>query len=657
MKNNTIRGKILTSVLSLVIVSLLILGTVSVILNYESTNSTLKETLSETAVITAERVEWQITAYKNIALEMGAIPALADPSVSNEEKIAIIDNKVAYHGLQRGNLLDTRGVSIYDGTSYSDRAYFNAAMKGETYVSEPVVSKVTGELTIIICAPLWENGTLGSKVIGAVYLVPDENFLNDIVSSIKISKNSGSYIIDSTGTTVAHSNKEYVYSSNNNLVLAQTDSSLKALAAIEQNMINGETGFATYKYGGSTKLTAYAPVGGSNGWSVSINAPATDFLNETILGIIIVVAILLLSIVVTYIIVLKIANGIGTPITLCAKRLEDLAWGDLHSEVPVIDSKDETGILADATRDIVTRMNLIISDISHVLQNMGNGNFAVTSTARDSYIGDFSAIIEALRQVKYSMRDILQQMKESADQVSAGAGQLSQGAISLADGATDQSGAVEELLATVTDVTAKVNENAKEASDTSRKADQIGKKAKESSAQMDEMNLAMERIRDASNQIGNIITTIEDIASQTNLLSLNASIEAARAGEIGRGFAVVAGEIGNLARQSAEAVNDTRRLIDTALAEVENGNSIVGKTTVSLENVIVAVEEIVSAIEAVAASSVAQAESISQINQGIEQISMVVESNSATAEESSAASEELSAQAQTLNEMVERFKI
>lgn len=655
MKNQSIRRKILVSVLSLVIVSLFILGAVSVYLNYASTNGTLEELLTETAEITSERVEWEITAYKNIALEMGATPKLADPAVSNEEKIAIIDNKAAYYGLQRGNLLDEKGISIYNGTDYSDRAYFQAAMKGDTYVSEPLVSKVTGELTIIISAPLWENGEIGSKTIGAVYLVPNENFLNDIVDSVKISNNSGAYIIDSTGTTVAHTTKDMVYDANNTIVNAESDSSLKKIADIEKRMISGETGYGLYKYKGVTKLNAFAPVGNSNGWSVAINAPTNDFMTETFLGMVIVIVILVVSIIITYIIVLRIANGIGNPIKLCAKRLEDLAQGDLQSDVPVINSRDETGILADATKDIVNRMTTIIGDISYVLQNMGDGNFSVTSHAVDSYIGDFAEIIESLRKVKHSMRDILEHIKESADQVSIGAEQLSQGAVTLAEGATDQSGAVEELLATVNDVTAKVEDNAKDATTTSQKADQIGKKAKESNGQMAEMNQAMERIRDASKQIGNIIMSIEDIASQTNLLSLNASIEAARAGEVGRGFAVVAGEISNLAKQSADAVNDTRSLIDTALEEVENGSNIVGKTTSSLENVIVAVEEIVKSIEMVADSSTEQAESIHQINQGIEQIAMVVQSNSATAEESSAASEELSAQAQNLNELVERF--
>ena len=171
------------------------------------------------------------------------------------------------------------------------------------------------------------------------------------------------------------------------------------------------------------------------------------------------------------------------------------------------------------------------------------------------------------------------------------------------------------------------------------------------------MNEAMQRISDTSQQINHIIANIDSIASQTNLLSLNASIEAARAGESGAGFAVVANEIGQLAKQSADAVENTRNLIQAALTEVENGTVIVEQTTASLNQVISAIEGIVTEIESVAKADETQADSMTELNQGIEQISNVVENNSATAEECSATSEELSAQAYTLDDLIGHFTL
>ncbi len=206
-------------------------------------------------------------------------------------------------------------------------------------------------------------------------------------------------------------------------------------------------------------------------------------------------------------------------------------------------------------------------------------------------------------------------------------------------------------------VAEQVERNTRNAVATSKKADEIGDQARASNEHILEMTSAMGKISETSREISNIIQTIEEIADQTNLLSLNASIEAARAGEAGRGFAVVAGEIGHLANLSAEAVEDTRRLIEAAASEVEKGNVIAGQTAEALQSVIEGMEEIVKAVEAVADNSNEQNNSMKQINMAIEQISEVVQSNSAAAEESSATSEELSAQAIELNDMIEQFKL
>ncbi len=653
----TIKGKISTSVLALVIIPLALLGIITSVLNNHSTNSTLERNMVATAKVASERVEWEMTSYRNLAEDLGMTVRLARDDVSLEEKQEILDERVQVNELTRGNILDKNGVSIFSGEDFSDREYFKTAMGGQSCVSEPIISKTTGKMSVIIAAPIWEGGIWGSQVIGVVYLVPEETFLNDIMVAINVSENGSAYMLDKEGTVIAHENMELVKNYDNSITDAETNPRLKALANLEKKMIAGGIGVGTYRYGGVKKIMAYAPVENSDGWSIAITAPLSDFNIETIVGIILTIVIVIISIAIAVNIVRKLADNIGTPIRLCAERLKELAAGDLHSEIPAITSEDETKVLAEATGVIVEEIGEMITDIKYLLGEMAVNNFDVHSRATDSYVGDFEEILVAVHKINHSLSGTLGHIRESADQVGLGSTQMAESGQALAEGATDQAASIEELLATVNDLTEQVERNTRNAVSTSRKADDIGKQAQAGNEHIVEMTQAMSKINDASLEIANIIQTIEAIADQTSLLSLNASIEAARAGEAGRGFAVVAGEIGHLASQSSDAVEDTRRLIEAAVSEVESGNQIAEETARALQAVIEGIADIVKAVEEVADNSSQQNGAMQQINQAIEQISEVVQSNSAAAEESSATSQELSAQAIELNDMIEMFKL
>lgn len=655
--HETIKGKITVSVLVLVIISLSLLGIISCVLNSHSTNSTLERNMKATAKVSAERVEWEITSYKNLAEDLGLMARLANEEVDIEEKKTLVDERVKLNEMAYGDILDSKGISIFTGENWGDTAFFQEAFKGSVYVSEPITSGTQGYLQIAIAAPLWKDGLYGTEVVGVVYLAPEENFLNDIMVATNVSEHGSAYMIDNTGNVIAHKDIELVKNKDNSIEAAKTNSALKPLAKLEQKMVKGESGFGTYRYGGVKKIMAYAPVKNSNDWSIAITAPLSDFIGETIIGIVITILIVVAAIAVAVVMVKKLAENIGTPIRLCAERLKTLAQGDLHTEIPSVSSKDETLILVNATEDIVSGMGLIIRDVDYILNEMSNNNFNVHSQSLESYVGDFEGILKAVRRIKYSLSSTLIHIREAADQVGLGASQLAESGQALAEGATDQAASVEELLATVNSIADQVERNTENAMSTSQRATQIGKEADTSSAYIREMMQAMQRISDASMQISNIIQTIEEIADQTNLLSLNASIEAARAGEAGRGFAVVAGEIGHLANQCTESVEDTRKLIEAALNEVESGNQIAGETAKALQKVIAGMEEIVKSVEQVAENSNEQNNSMQQINETIEMISEVVQTNSAAAEQGSATSEELSAQATELNDLIESFQL
>lgn len=199
----TLKSKILLCMSLTVALALIVLGGASIYLNYTSSVQLLEQVIQETAEVASERVEQELKVYKNIAIDAGIIARLVDPDQDVQTKKEIIDQRAAEHGMVRGNIIGMDGISIFDGNDYSDREYFQEAMKGEAQVSEPLVSKITGKVSIMIAAPLWEDGIPQSKVIGVVYFVPPETFLNDIVSQIKVSEHGAAYMINAEGMTIA----------------------------------------------------------------------------------------------------------------------------------------------------------------------------------------------------------------------------------------------------------------------------------------------------------------------------------------------------------------------------------------------------------------------------------------------------------------------
>ncbi len=353
----------------------------------------------------------------------------------------------------------------------------------------------------------------------------------------------------------------------------------------------------------------------------------------------------------------KIARRISIPLGELGARLKTFAAGDLSTPFPTTETGDEVEHMGNDAREMADNLNTIIFDIEEVLGEMANGNYTVRSKAADSYTGNFKKLYESMRGLRDQMTETLLSIGDASNQVSAGSGELANASQCLAEGATDQANAVIELHATISDITEAMEKSAQSADDSYVKAQEYAKAADKSRQVMDTMMAAMERINDASNRIGDIISEIESIAAQTNLLSLNASIEAARAGESGRGFAVVADQIRELADQSAKAAIDTRELIEASINEVAEGNSVADHASTAIQSIVEGIKQIADFSQNLKVMMEEQAEAMRQAEIGVNQISGVVESNAATAEEASATSEQLSAQAMMLDKLVGQFEL
>ena len=374
-------------------------------------------------------------------------------------------------------------------------------------------------------------------------------------------------------------------------------------------------------------------------------------------AIVLMVILIVTAVIISKKIATTISKGIAKPLAKLENRFTEFAEGDIHSEFPESSGDDEIGGLMNAAQEMAGRLQTILADIERMCGEMSKGNFNVDSECEDAYCGDFEELLVAINNMNANVSTALKEVEEVSEQVNLGADNLAEAAESLAEGATDQAASVQEMLATMNTVAEGLRDTVESVDEAYHQAVACAKDAQNSHKEMGNMVASMERINDTSRKIEYIISEIENIASQTNLLSLNASIEAARAGDAGKGFAVVADEIRTLAEQSAKSADNTRELVTNTLHEIQEGSKIANRTADVLNGVVEAIQKIAETSKKLSENSQAQADSVEQADQGIARISEVVQSNSAAAEESYATSEELSAQAVTMHELVAQFKL
>jgi len=367
-----------------------------------------------------------------------------------------------------------------------------------------------------------------------------------------------------------------------------------------------------------------------------------------IVGVVVAVLGILLAIYITY--------AITSPVKQIEEASICMSKGEFNIDIQYR-SKDELGRLSNSMRDTMSTLKMVIKDIGYQLSELSQGNLTVDTNVENSYVGELEPILLDLRKLKRDLNHTMGGITVASQQVNSGAEQISSAAQALAQGATEQASSVAELVSTIesiskqVDVTAEHAEHAKTCNMRSHDELQV------CSGYMNDLMNAMKTIEDKSNQVGNVIKAIEDIAFQTNILALNASVEAARAGAAGKGFAVVANEVRTLASKSAEEAKNTTLLIEEAIQAVSRGTQISEQTNESMNKVVADAKVVLDAVVNISEASIQQSESTKQVSVGINQISTVVQTNSATAEQLAASSEELSKQSQLLESSVSVFTL
>ena len=535
--------------------------------------------------------------------------------------------------------------TFYDGTgttgNLSKREYFQAALKGEAAVSDPVISPATGKMVAVVAVPVKVNGQIRGVLFGAIN-VED---MTKRVLSVKVGKTGYATVLQADGLVMIHPDNNVAMKIN-----AVTDAKLPAVVRnVHAKVIKGDKGVEAYTYEGVDKLAAYAPVPGVK-WFISINVPTAEMTESvsalTWISLVTIVVVLII----VGIIIAWFARRIAHPIQVLEGAANKIAGGDLSLTQLGIRSNDEIGRLAKSFEQMAHNVRSLIKQISTNAEHLAASSEQFTASADQSS--------QAAQQVALSIQEV-------------------------AEGAAEQMHAAHNAAAIVTEMSAGIEEIAANASSVATQTESaVGKAVKGGASvekavgQMDQIEQTVNasakvvaKLGERSKEIGQIVGTISGIAGQTNLLALNAAIEAARAGEQGRGFAVVADEVRKLAEQSNEAAKKIADLIneiqvdtDNAVQsmnqgtqEVKTGAEVVNSAGESFREIAdlvtevsVQVKQISAAIHEMASGSQKIVESVNKIDQLSKKSTEEAQGVSAATEEQLASMEEIATSSRTL---------
>lgn len=645
----SIKSKIQISMLLVVLIGSVLIGVITALLNASGIDDMMTKTLGPATQMAADAVEWRMNNYWTALQEAASSDIFRESDPDSLELIPVRDAIAQRNGFLYTGKMDANGFSS-TGYSYAEEDYFQqckATMK--PYISD--IINDGSRMIFLLEVPIITNGRFDGVVYGGI----NADFLSEIVANLSMGNDGVAYVLDKKGNVIGHHEHSVVREGSNMIETAKTDSSVADVAAVNQRMIQGETGFGTYNFYGDTKLVGFAPIEGNQEWSIAIETSQHEFKSTLDKSIRVTLLVVICVIIATYPIAVIVGHSISNPIRSCVTRLEKLSNGDLQSPTPVVKSRGETAELTNALNTTISRLNDVVQDVSHHLNKMGQGDFCENITR--TYRGDFVAIEKSIKAIHNSLKNTLLQISQSAETVAANASQVSNSSQSLSQGATEQASAVHELSVTVSSIAESAKQTAAAAEEAGSLVNQAGAQLGISVDYVKELNTAMEKISSSSSKINKIINTIEDIAFQTNILALNASVEAARAGNAGKGFAVVSAEVRKLASKSDEAAKATKELIEGSIVTVMEGEQVVDKVTESLDKTSSIAENVTTKMNLVVEAVESQTIAISQVTEGINQISSVVQNTSNTSEKSAATSLELSNQSLLMNNLVRKFRL
>ena len=545
------------------------------------------------------------------------------------------------------NDYSTKTLHNFSYDHYKVKEYYTEAQESKkTVITEVYEDLLSGAKVFSISQPLFAD----DRFIGIVLLDIDVNIFSSIQQEDSRFPSLYSDILDAHGNVMYSKNPELIGKS------VSESKSETEYRKMQEEMEKGKIFHLAEKdQGGEEKRVYYIPtdVMGSTWW-IMLSVKQAELMAPVIRLIFVCTAFAFFAVMVLASTLYFLIKKSLKPLEGMARVGKKVSKGDFSESISYL-KDDEIGHIGQGFKQVTENIREITSDLEEKLEELSKGNFRVDLEDEEKYQGEYRPLIDSLRNIRSQLNGTILEIQKSASEVSSTSEQVSNGAQSLSQGATEQASSVEELSASMSEIADSIKVTTKRAEDAKGLSERVGEAVTVSTGKMEEMTRAMAEITEKSTEIEKIIKTIDDIAFQTNILSLNAAIEAARAGEAGKGFAVVADEVGNLAQKSAKAAQNTGLLIEETKDAVERGAKISRETGESLSTVVERAGKINTMIFEITKETERESEGMSQLTVGMEQISAVVQTNSATAEESAAASEELSGQAAILDDLVSKF--
>ena len=596
-----------------------LMGSVAYSLSYQTQMQMVQTDVNRASALASENLSNQLQNYMNVTSISGTDSIIRDSSASISDKEACIDRYVQTYGFTSGNLLDPNAVSLFDGTDFSDRDYVQRALTGEVCVSDITLSRYTGTYGVSIAAPVQ---SASGDITGVIYFRIDNDFMTSIVENLKISRNSSACIVDANNQIIAHENPE--------LIMTEAAAS-------------------------NDGICTSVPVNNTNGWTLVITAPESDFTGAMTTMIRQFVIWDIIAVIAALIIAMLFANSMSKSVLTAKNAMLSISQGDLSCSLTKTKRKDELGVLQNTAASLVEMLQHIIGEANQILGSIAH--FDLTTGEMNSYPGAFNSLADSVNAIRQMLTRMIIDIQSSSANVKSGSSQLAEATQLLSEGTVSQTSSIEKLVMDMNNVVDSINQNSENGNLINERLNTLDTKIQDSSQQMEHLLRIVDQIEEMSSDIQKIVGTIDSIAFQTNILALNASVEAARAGENGRGFAVVAEEVSSLASRSSDASKKTGELIEKCITGIAQAKESADVTASALESIVTDSAEIARSFDSISEATREEARKANSIRMEINNISDVVQSNSSTAQETAASTEALSQQAQTLEAMTSRFRV